>query len=165
MPAIECCAATFQLKNIEGNPMAKKQTQPTFETFDFTSMLQNFKMPGVDIDGLMAAQQKNIDAINAANRATWEGMQSLAQRQSEVLQATMAAATASLQSLSDVKSPEELTKKQAEMMRTAFEQALGNMREMADMLTASNKEAFAVMSQRVESGMEELKQMMDKAKG
>lgn len=145
--------------------MAKKQAQPNFETIDFSSLMQNFKVPGVDIEGLMAAQQKNIDAINAANRATWEGMQSLAQRQSEILQATMEAATASLQSLADIKSPEEMTKKQAELMRAAFEQALGNMREMADMLTASNKEAFAVMSQRVEAGMEELKQMMEKAKG
>lgn len=145
--------------------MAKKQAQPTFENFDFSALMQNFKVPGVDIEGLMATQQKNIEAINAANRATWEGMQSLAQRQSEVLKSTMEAVTANLQSLAEVKSPEELSKKQAELIRAAFEQALGNMQEMANMVTAANQEAFTVMSSRVEEGMEELNKLMEKAKG
>ena len=41
----------------------------------FQSMLTQYKLPSVDIDQLIAAQQKNIEAVAEANRVAVEGMQ------------------------------------------------------------------------------------------
>jgi hypothetical protein len=50
-----------------------------------------------------------------------------------------------------------LTAKQAELARKAFEQALANARELAEMVSKSNTEAFAIINKRVTESLQELK--------
>ena len=47
--------------------------------------------------------------------------------------------------------------KQAEVVQTAFQAALANMKELADMVTKSNTEAANVISKRVTEGLDEIK--------
>jgi hypothetical protein len=54
----------------------------------FQTMLTQYKLPGVDIGKLIAAQQRNLEAVAEANRVV-EGIQALAKRQVEVVQETM----------------------------------------------------------------------------
>ena len=49
-----------------------KQENP-FLNIDFQKMMMDFKMPGIDADALMNAQQKNIEAISNANQLAAEG--------------------------------------------------------------------------------------------
>ena len=55
----------------------------------FQTMLTQYKLPGVDIGKLIAAQQRNLEAVAEANRVAVEGIQALAKRQVEVVQETM----------------------------------------------------------------------------
>ena len=66
----------------------------------FQTMLTQFKLPSVDIDKLIAAQQKNIEAVAEANRVAVDGIQALAKRQVEVLQETMKEASQAVSPLS-----------------------------------------------------------------
>ncbi len=50
-----------------------------------------------------------------------------------------------------------MTTKQAELVRKAFEQALANMRELAEMVSKSNTDAFAIINKRVTESLQELK--------
>ncbi|MFZ1827890.1 MAG: phasin family protein [Candidatus Competibacteraceae bacterium] len=132
-----------------------------FGKFDVTKMLGDVKIPGFDLQAVMDAQRKNIEALNAANQAAVQGMQAVAQRQAEILSQSMSEVSSIAQQLaSSASNPQEMTTKQAELARKAFEQALANMRELAEMVSKSNTEAFAIINKRVTESLQELKSLV-----
>jgi phasin family protein len=133
-----------------------------FSNFDVQKMFANFKVPGVDMEALLSAQKKNIAALTEANRHAVEGVQALAQRQVEILQQAMKSAAEAAKEVAAAGGPKEAAAKQAELARVAFEQAVSNMREMAEMVSNSSNQAFSVIAKRVTESLEELK---GKAKG
>lgn len=141
--------------------MAK--TTPSFADFDIAKFFETFQIPGVDTQALVNAQQKNIEAVNAANRAALEGMQALMARQSAILNQTIQEANKAIKDFSPTASPQDAASKQVELMRTAFEKALGNMREMAEMVAKSNNQAFDIMAKRVNESLTEIKTLMGQA--
>src|SRR3954470_8579581 len=117
---------------------------------DFTKLLQQFQIPGVDFSSIAERERKNIEALAEANRIAFEGWQNLVRRQNEILQDSMKRV------VDDAKSQTAL-KNGAELARSAFETALANMRELAEMATKSQKDAFEVIRSRVEENMEALR--------
>ncbi|PIE83054.1 MAG: phasin [Candidatus Contendobacter odensis] len=129
--------------------------------FDFSKVLGDMKVPGFDAEAMMNAQQKNIEALTAANQAAVQGMQAIAQRQAEILSQAMNEVSGVAQELANASSnSQEMTTKQAELARKAFEQALSNMRELAEMVNKSNAEAFSIINQRVTDSLQEIKSAM-----
>ena len=126
--------------------------------FDIQKIFADFKMPGVDMQALLDAQKKNITALTQANQHAIEGVQALAQRQVEVLQRTMKAAAEAAKEVVSAGGPKEAAAKQTELAKAAFEHAVSNMREMADMVTKSSNQALSVITQRVAEGLEEMKE-------
>jgi phasin family protein len=118
--------------------------------FDFTKMLEQFKIPGVDFSSIVERERKNIEALTQANRIAFEGWQNLVRRQSEILQDSMKRA------VDDANSQTALNNG-AELARSAFETALANMRELAEIATKSQKDAFEVIRKRVEENMNVLR--------
>jgi phasin family protein len=118
--------------------------------FDFTKMLQQFQIPGVDVASIIERERKNIEALAEANRIAFEGWQNLVRRQSEILQDSMKRA------VEDAKNQTAL-KNGAELARSAFETALANMRELAEMAAKSQRDAFEVIRKRVEENMNALR--------
>ena len=57
--------------------------------FDFTKLMSQFRLPGVDFAALVDRERKNIEALAKANRIAFEGWQRLVRRQAEMLQETM----------------------------------------------------------------------------
>jgi phasin family protein len=118
--------------------------------FDFTKMLQQFKIPGVDFSSIVERERKNIEALAEANRIAFEGWQNLVRRQSEILQDSMKRAVEESRNQNALKNG-------AELARSAFETALGNMRELAEMAAKSQRDAFEVIRKRVEENMNMLR--------
>lgn len=58
-----------------------KTTENPFASFDLSKMFADMKLPGLDPAALAAAQQKNFEALTAANKRAYEGYQALAKRQ------------------------------------------------------------------------------------
>ena len=133
-----------------------KQPQPMWD-MDITKMMADFKVPGVDMDAMLQSQRKNIEALTAANQLAVEGMQAVARRQMEILRQTMEEASTTMQGMMATGTPEEGVAKQADLVKTAFEKALSNMKEMAEMIAKSNYEAADVLSKRVSASLEEIK--------
>ncbi|MBL8260293.1 MAG: phasin family protein [Candidatus Competibacteraceae bacterium] len=131
-----------------------------FSKYDMTKMLGDVKIPGFDMEAIMTAQRKNIEALNAANQAAVQGMQAVAQRQAEILSQAMGEVSSVAQQLASAGNAQEMTAKQAELARKAFEQALANMRELAEMVSKSNTEAFAIINKRVTESLQELKSLV-----
>lgn len=148
----------------------KKTTNPfypfaniDFGNFDPNKMLSELKVPGVDMEALLASQRKNIEALTAANQKTLEGMQAVAQRQAEIMAQAMNEVSAAAQQVASAGDPQQMSAKQSELIRQAFEKALANMRELAEMVNKSNTEAFDIINKRVSESIEELKALASKA--
>ena len=78
----------------------------------FQNVLKQYKLPGVDIETMVASQKKNVEAVIAANRIAVEGVQTIAKRQAEVFQESMKEAQQAISSLSKSISPQDLAAKQ-----------------------------------------------------
>lgn len=142
--------------------MAKPTAYPFFE-MDVSKVLAEFKLPGVDVDAILASQRKNIEAVTAANQLAIEGMQAVVRRQAEILRTTLEETGSLLTEALSAGSPEDKAAKQAELVKTAFEKALSNMKELAELVAKSNNEAANVISKRVSEGLDELKTALAKA--
>ena len=133
---------------------------PDMPFMDVNELLAQFKVPGVDVNALMEARRKDIEALVTANRQAYEGMQLLAHRQAEMLKEAMAEWQAATEDMMSGKSPATGAAKQAELGKQTFEKALANMRELAEMATKSQSEAWEVVTRRFHENLEELKKLM-----
>jgi len=115
--------------------------------FDFTKLMSQFRLPGVDFAALVDRERKNIQALAEANRIAFEGWQSLVRRQAEMLQETMKKVVTDA-------GQEHAKRKRADLAKEGFEKALADMRELAEMATKSQKEAFDVVRKRFEENVE-----------
>ena len=124
--------------------------------FDFTKLMSQFQLPGVDFATPVDRERKNIEALAKANRIAFEGWQRLVRRQAEMLQETMKKVVADA-------SQQDAKKKRADLAKEGFEKALANMRELADMGSKSQREAFEVVRKRIEQNMEGIRNFGKKA--
>ena len=133
-------------------------------TEELTSKLKEYRLPGIDFEAVVASQRSNVEALANATRAAFEGSQAVAKRQAEILQETMIQTSKSFETLAGTGSPAEVMAKQAELAKEAFEKALGNMRELAEMVTKARQGAIDTMSARISQTLDEVKHMALKVK-
>ena len=138
-----------------------KQENP-FLNIDFQKMMMDFKMPGIDADALMNAQQKNIEAISNANQLAAEGFQAIGKRQTELFQQAVEESQKALGELMSRGAPEDRIAKQAETVKTTIERTVTNLREISEILAKSNQEAFDVINKRITESLEEVKALTGK---
>lgn len=124
---------------------------------DPTRMLEQFKVPGVDMSSIVDARRKDIEALVEANKAVYEGMQALAMKQADMLkQAVQGIQDAAKSATGAMGDPV----KQTELARKACEKALGDMKDLAEMARSSQAEAMARITERSTQNMQEMKKMM-----
>ncbi|SAL50547.1 phasin family protein [Caballeronia humi] len=123
---------------------------------DLTKMLEQFKVPGVDMSAIVESRRKDIEAIVEANKTAYESMQAVARKQQEMLARAMqdiqAAAT------SGISDPA----KQSEVARNAYVKAIDDMKDLAEIARKSQADAMASITQRANEHMEEIKKMLQR---
>jgi phasin family protein len=131
---------------------------------DFSSLFAELKLPSLaDVEPLLRAHQRNMEALTGANRVALEGAQAYAKRHMEIVQQTLAELTQSMQALAAPGSPQAKTANQVEMMKHAYERAVTNMKELGDLIQRSNNEAIQLLNQRFTEAMDDIKGMMAKS--
>jgi|AraplaMF_Col_mMF_1032025.scaffolds.fasta_scaffold00014_10 phasin family protein len=124
---------------------------------DFSKSFANGKAPTVDMETLFASQRKNFEAFQSANQLAFDGVKAVAQRQAELAREAVEEFSKLAKELSAPASVEEKLVKQAEIAKSAFEQALSTVREMNDTLVKSNAQAIDVVTKRVSDSFDEVK--------
>lgn len=124
---------------------------------DISKMFEQYKMPGIEMEKLVDAQRKNIEAITSANKVAFEGVQAIMQRQGEILRQSMSEASTVMQDMAAAGTPEDRMARQAEVVKKAFETALANMKELAEMGAKSNTEAMETINRRVSESIDEVR--------
>jgi phasin family protein len=119
--------------------------------------MEGMKLPGIDAHALLESQRKNIDALLQATQIAAEGARTVSQRQAEILQEAFRETERMIQDLRSSGQPQDAIAKQSELVRRAFESALSNARELAQMIERSNTEAFNVMRRRMNENLDEIR--------
>jgi phasin family protein len=133
-----------------------------YDMTDFTKIMSEYKIPGVDWQEVIASQQKNLQALAKANQVLVEGAQAVMRREIEILQKTMAEVAESSKELMQQGDPQAQASKRLELAKASFEAAVQNMRELAEVAGRSNREALDVINQRALESFEEIKKAMDR---
>lgn len=128
---------------------------------DIMKMLADFRMPGMpDMEKLAAAQRRNLEALSAANRVALEGAQAVTRRHMEILQQAMAETTDAMKTMALQEAPQAKAARQSEMVKSAYEKAAANMRELADLIQKSNTEALGLINRRFSEAVDEVQQLV-----
>jgi phasin family protein len=133
-----------------------------FDT-DVTKLMAEFKLPGVDMETVLATQRKNIEALTKANQLAIEGLQTVARRQAEILRAGFEEASALARDLFQNKSSsEDRVAKQTEATKSALEKAFSNARELSEIVGKAQQEAFEIINKRMTESLDEVRDLVKK---
>jgi phasin family protein len=127
-----------------------------FLDFDMSKVFSGFNFPGLDIDSLVSAQRKNIEAFTQANQLAVEGVQAVARRQVELARQAVDEASSLMREWTAPGAPEERMAKNVELAKTAFEKGVANTRELTELVSKANTEAFGVIQKRFAESLEEI---------
>lgn len=156
------------MANIKTDTETKTDTEAKSDTeaaksetpfMDVGRIIEQFQLPGVDVNAIVEAQRKDIEALTEANRQAYDGMKALLDRQAEMLKAAMAEWQAAVKDMAG-KSPSENAAKQAELAGLAFGKALANMRELAEMAAKSRDEAWEIVNKRFQENLADLRKLL-----
>jgi phasin family protein len=136
--------------------MAKTKTSKNGFS-DASNAFADFRLPGIDVDAIVAAQRKNFEALMQANQFAVEGLRSVAKRQLEIAQQTIEGASALVRDWTQPGAPEERLANTVEAAKQAFEKGMMNVRELTELTTKASGDVFSVIARRVSQGFDEVR--------
>ena len=98
-----------------------------------TEMLEHFRLPGFDMAAIVESRRKDRGAWVAANQATLESMQTMSKKAAEILSKAIQGVQDAAESLTQSGAGTPAAAKYAELARKAYDKALSDMMELAEM--------------------------------
>ena len=135
----------------------------TFDADKLTEMFGAAKLPGVDTDAVLAAQKKNVEALIEANQVVIAGYQDLYKRQVALFEAAVAETKDKLSQPQGQPLSADQASQSVEAMKTAFEKAAADVKELAEVAQKANTGAFEIVKARAEEAAAEFKTAAEKA--
>jgi phasin family protein len=140
----------------------------TQDTTSYMGMLRKFGsdlgLPKLDVDKLIEAQKKNIDALGQSARVAAQGAQSVTQKQREVLEAGLREAANLAREYQPLGKIQDNLAVQTEFARKVFEIAIKGAQESATTARQSTGEAVKIIQDRLKESFEELRGSISRGK-
>jgi phasin family protein len=133
-----------------------------FLDMDVGKMFAGLNFPSFDVEGMISAQRKNIEALTQANQLAVEGVQAVTRRQVELARQAFDEAQTVLREFTQPTAPEERIAKNAELAKVAFEKGVANAKELGELVTKAQSEAFDVIAKRVTESFDEFREQAKK---
>ena len=124
---------------------------------DLGKFWSNGKAAAIDVSWLLSYQQKNIEALTAANQRAFEGVQAIAKQQAEFAREAAEELSKVTKELVSIGNPEDKFAKQAGAAKEAFESAVTNVSELTKLVQQSRTETFEVIRNRVIESFDEVR--------
>lgn len=115
--------------------------------------------PMFDADQLMAAQQRNVDAMTSASQIVVDGAKTIALRQGEMLQASVDQWMADGQQVFAGKPGEFKPADQVAKTKSAYEAAVNNAKELTEIAMKAQSEAFGVLTKCMMANLDDMKSL------
>jgi phasin family protein len=133
-----------------------------FQSPDFAKLFERMSMPGMDMNAMIALQQKNMEALQLANKTMLDGFQTVMKRELEIVRGSVDEAMKSLQDLMKETDPKANTQMRFEVAKETLEKAMANLKELSELTQKSNEEAFSILNKRALESFDEVKDALDK---
>ena len=133
-----------------------------FADFDFTKIAGEFKLPTVNVETLVETGRKNFAAFTTAGATTVESMKTIAQRQGDMFRAAMEDFSKHGSEVLAAATVEEKAAKQIDFVKKSYDTVLANTKELADLYTKGQSEAFETLNARIAELTDEVKSAIAK---
>ncbi|CAD6531164.1 hypothetical protein LMG27952_02547 [Paraburkholderia hiiakae] len=137
-------------------------TNPNDIFAEYTKLISQFKLPGVDVSAFLESRRKDVEALTEANMTALAGVQQLGQKQVEILRAKMTELQSLVTRLSTPGS--ESAANAGEGVKDALQKAFIDMQELADAAYRAQTDSIAVVTKRLAEHVEEIKALMQPKK-
>lgn len=107
--------------------------------------------------------RKDLQALVKANEKSYQGLQAVVQRQTEMLKTSIQDWQGTMKGLSGSDPREGFAKLDA-MGKAAFKQALDDIRELSELAAKSQADAFEVVRQRIRDNVDEVSKLLQPKK-
>ena len=134
---------------IETNPFA-----------DMTKMMQEFKVPGLDMAPVIESRSKDMKALVEANRAAYEAMQALVRKQTEMVTEAMQGIQDSAKAFAAGGANAPDPARQTALVSDAYQKALADMKDLAEMARKAQTDAMAIITKRGTQSLAETQKLM-----
>lgn len=128
-----------------------------FADIDFSKIAAEFKVPAVDVETFVETGRKNFAFLTSAGTAAVEQLKTIATRQGDMLRAAVEDFSKHGSDVMSAATVEEKAAKQIDFVKKSYEAAVSNTKELADLYTKGQTEAFEALSARVAELTEEVK--------
>jgi len=122
-------------------------------------------LPKVDVDKLIEMNRKNVEALMQSASVVGEGAKALAEKEREIVQVVFKETSAMVKNFRPTGSPQEIVAKQGEYARKAFEVAMQNTRDLAELATKTTAEAAGIVRERIHDNLRVLQESVGLAPG
>ncbi|MDR2794436.1 MAG: phasin family protein [Holosporaceae bacterium] len=130
-------------------------TNTTDKTKDFS--FANFKAPMFNADAFWDSYKKNLEILGLINKMSLEVCTGIAKLQTAFFKQAMEDFGGIFSS-----KPTETASKFSEVAQSTFNKAIGNGKQISDIVTNANKDISTVASERFKESFEEAKKFMAK---
>lgn len=141
--------------------MAKKSGSESIISM-FEKIGKDMKMPGVDIERIIDANRKNLQALEDTAKVTVKGASGLMERQRTMLESAVKELSEAARTYGGARDARELMTQQMEFGRRAFETAVKNAGEVAGLVQETGSDVAKILRERFQEGVEEIKEEIKK---
>ena len=139
--------------------MTNDYTNP-FDFFDYQKFLSAVKLPTAGSnEQATAGSKKTLEAYAGASKAIYEGFNTFAKKQVEILNSAIANAKVATSELSSGK-PQDNAAQSIELTKKSIEEAQANVSELVKIYERTAKETFEILNTRFLEGLVELKNVV-----
>jgi len=121
-------------------------------------------LPKLDVEKLLEAQKKNLDALGRSAKVAAQGAQSVAQKQREVLEAGLREATSLAREYKPLGKVQENLALQTEFTKKVFDIAVKGAQDSTATARQSTHEAVKIIQDRMKESFEEFRNSVGKGK-
>ncbi len=131
---------------------------------DLTKTLEQFKVTGVDTSSFVEARRKDVAALTAANKITYEALEALARTQADMLTQALEGMRETAEGALTMAVGGAETAKHAEAAQKAWQKMLSDITELGEMARKAQTSAMAGLSKRAQENAKAIADLAHVAK-
>ena len=114
-------------------------------------------LPTVDVDRLLEAHKKNIEALANSASVISEGARSAAEKNREIFEAGIRELAATARDYRPLAAEADLAEKRVEFAKKVFDAIAKNARDVNDIANQSTREASRIFQDRLKASIDDIK--------
>lgn len=130
---------------------------------DVRRLFDAIKLPKVDVQGLIEARGKDVEALLAANRRAFEGYQEFNRKQAEILARNLQQLQSGARDLISGQPATPNLSGAAQRAQQLFSQALTDMQTMAEVAARTQEDVVTIVNRRIGEGIKAIGASLGKA--